>query len=55
MRAKRAFWSKTLRYYGRECLLFPFLAGPFFRKALLGNALSEVGRDLYSAAVVYCG
>lgn len=53
--AKRAFWSKTLRYYGREYVLFPVLAGPLFWKPLLGNALSEVGRDLFSAAVVYCG
>src|SRR5688572_4131911 len=28
--AKRAFWSKTLRYYGREYVVFPLLAGPFF-------------------------
>jgi linoleoyl-CoA desaturase len=53
--ARRAFWSKTLRYYGREYLLFPLLAGPFFWKTLLGNVLSEVARDVYSAAVIYCG
>jgi NADPH-dependent stearoyl-CoA 9-desaturase len=53
--AKRAFCSKTLRYYGREYVLFPLLAGPFFWKPLLGNVLSEVGRDLYAAAVIYCG
>jgi NADPH-dependent stearoyl-CoA 9-desaturase len=53
--AKRRFWSKTLRYYGREYALFPLLAGPFFWKPLLGNALSEVARDVYAAAVVYCG
>ncbi|HWO08594.1 MAG TPA: fatty acid desaturase [Polyangiaceae bacterium] len=53
--ARRAFWSKTLRYYGREYLLFPLLAGPFFWKPLLGNVLSEVGRDVFSAAVIYCG
>ncbi len=53
--ARRAFWSKTMRYYGREYVLFPLLAGPFFWKTLLGNVLSEVGRDVYSAAVIYCG
>ncbi|MET0342109.1 MAG: acyl-CoA desaturase [Polyangiales bacterium] len=54
--AKRAFWSKTARYYGREYGLFPVLAGPYlWWKPLLGNALSEVGRDVYSAAVIYCG
>lgn len=53
--AKRAFWSKTLHYYGREYIFFALLAGPFFWKPLLGNVLSEVGRDLCSAAVIYCG
>jgi linoleoyl-CoA desaturase len=31
------------------------LAGPFFAKVMLGNALSELGRDLYAAAIIYCG
>lgn len=53
--AQRAFAKKILRYYAREYLLFPLLAGPFFGKVLLGNILSEVGRDLYAAAIIYCG
>lgn len=53
--AKRSFLRKTLRYYGREYVFFPLLAGPFFWKVLLGNMLSEVGRDLYAAATIYCG
>jgi NADPH-dependent stearoyl-CoA 9-desaturase len=53
--ARRTFFSKLARYYGREYVLFPALAGPFFWKVLLGNVLSEVGRDIYSAAVIYCG
>jgi fatty acid desaturase len=53
--AKRAFTSKLLRYFGREYVFFPLLAGPFFPKVLLGNILSEVGRDTYAAAVIYCG
>lgn len=52
---KRRAVSKLARYYAREYLLFPALAGPFFWKTLLGNALAEVGRDLYSAATIYCG
>ena len=47
--------SKFARYYGREYVLFPLLAGPFFWKTLLGNALSDVGRDLFAAATIYCG
>jgi linoleoyl-CoA desaturase len=53
--AKRAAVRKFLRYHAREYLLFPALAGPFFWKTVLGNALSEVGRDVYAGAVIYCG
>jgi linoleoyl-CoA desaturase len=52
---KRGAFNKWLRYYGREYGLFPLLAGPFFPKVLLANALSELGRDLYAAAIIYCG
>lgn len=53
--AKRAFVSKMVRHYGKEYVLFPMLAGPFFGKVLLGNLLSEVARDVYAAAIIYCG
>jgi NADPH-dependent stearoyl-CoA 9-desaturase len=52
---RRTFGSKFLRYYGREFVFFPLLAGPFFGKVLLGNLLSDVGRDLYAGAIIYCG
>lgn len=53
--AYRAFVSKHLRHYGREYVFFPLLAGPFFPKVLLGNLISEVARDLFAAAIIYCG
>ncbi len=53
--ARRAFFSKMTRYYGKEYVFYPLLAGPFFWKTLLGNVLSDVGRDVYSAATIYCG
>jgi linoleoyl-CoA desaturase len=53
--AKRTFISKLGRYYGREYVFFPLLAGPFFWKVLLGNVLSEVGRDVCAGAIIYCG
>ncbi|HKU41948.1 MAG TPA: acyl-CoA desaturase [Polyangiales bacterium] len=53
--AHQAFVAKWLRYYGREYIFFPLLAGPFFAKVLLANLLSEVGRDLYAGAIIYCG
>ncbi len=49
------FLSKMVRYYGREYVFFPLLAGPFFWKVLLGNVMSEVGRDICAGAVIYCG
>lgn len=55
----RGAWRKALRkyvpYYGVEYVLFPALAGPLFWKVLLGNWLSELMRDIYSAATIYCG
>jgi NADPH-dependent stearoyl-CoA 9-desaturase len=53
--AQRTFLSKMARYYGREYLFFPLLAGPFFGKVLLGNVLSEIGRDICAGAIIYCG
>lgn len=53
--AQRAFWSKAVRYHAREYVFFPLLAGPFFWKTLLGNALSELGKDLYAGTIIYCG
>jgi NADPH-dependent stearoyl-CoA 9-desaturase len=57
--SKRAAWRRALRkygpYYAKEYIFFPALAGPFFWKVLLGNWLSEVMRDVYSAATIYCG
>lgn len=46
---------KAAAYYAREYVLFPVLAGPLWWKVLLGNWLSEVLRDAYSAAALYAG
>ncbi len=53
--ARRAALRKLLHYYGREYVFFPALSGPFFSKTLLANMLSEVGRDVFAAATIYCG
>jgi NADPH-dependent stearoyl-CoA 9-desaturase len=52
--ARRAA-RKAIPYYAREYVLFPALAGPFWWKVLLGNFLSELARDVYSAAALYTG
>ena len=46
---------KATPYYAREYLVLPAFAGPMWWKALLGNALSELARDLYSIAALYAG
>lgn len=58
----RALWGlhreagrKYVPYYLREYVLFPLLAGAGWWKVLLGNAMAEVMRDLYSAATIFCG
>ena len=53
--AFKAALRKYLPYYFKEFVFFPALAGPFFWKVMLGNWLSELMRDLYSAATIYCG
>ncbi len=53
--AHRAALGKFIRYYGKEYIFYPLLAGPFFWKTLLGNVLSDVGRDVWAGAVIYCG
>ncbi len=42
-------------YYAYEYLLWPILAGTMWWKVLLGNWISEVLKELYSAATVFCG
>lgn len=50
-----AIARKALPYYAREYAMLPALAGPLWWKALLGHALSEVLRDVFSAAALYAG
>jgi len=55
----RDAWKRALRgwgpYYLREMVFWPALAGPLFLKVLAGNVLSDVMRDIYSAATIFCG
>jgi linoleoyl-CoA desaturase len=55
----RRAWERALRkyvpYYFKNYFFFPALAGPMFGKVLLGNALAELLRDVYSAATIVCG
>lgn len=54
-KAKKAALDKFVRYYGREFVFFPMLAGPFFAKVVVGNLVTELARNLYTAITIYCG
>lgn len=54
-RARHRFMRKVVPYYRKEFVVFPLLAGPRFARVLLGNALTEGARDVYTAATIYCG
>ncbi len=59
LKSRRQAWKAALRkyvpYYAKNYGLYPALAGPLWWKVLLGNAIAELGRDVYSAATIYCG
>ena len=48
-RIAKAF--RAARPFAREFIVLPVLAGPLWWKALLGNALSEIMRELFTAAL----
>lgn len=51
----RKAMRKFIPYYGREYVLYPLLAGPFFWKVMAGNYLSELLRDIWTSLSLYCG
>ncbi|MGE3286857.1 MAG: fatty acid desaturase [Pseudonocardia sp.] len=54
-RRLKAIGRKIGRQAGKDYVLFPLLAGPFFLPVLLGNASANVIRNLWSHAVIFCG
>jgi linoleoyl-CoA desaturase len=58
LRAHYALLRKYFYYYAKEALVFPALAalaGVGFWKVLLGNFLSDVLRNIYTALSIHCG
>lgn len=47
--------KKTLRQLGKDYLLFPLLAGPFFLPVLLGNLVANGIRNLWTFTIIFCG
>lgn len=52
---KQAFFGKGLRQLCKDYLLFPLLCFPLFFEVLLGNLLSNILRNWWTATVIFCG
>lgn len=51
----KAMYAKMGKQIFKDYIFFPALAGPFFWKVILGNAMANVGRNLWASAVIFCG
>lgn len=50
-----AVLRKMARVVGKDYVLFPLLAGPFFLPVLLGNMTANLMRNLWAFAIIFCG
>jgi fatty acid desaturase len=51
----KSFARKGAKQAFKDYIFFPALAGPFFWKVMLGNALANLGRNLWASAIIFCG
>jgi linoleoyl-CoA desaturase len=51
----RPVGRKMARQIGKDYVLFPLLAGPFFLPVLLGNVLANVLLNLWTYIIIFCG
>ena len=58
-KAKQPIRNRMLRKAAKQAfkdyVFFPALAGPFFWKTMLGNAMANIGRNLWASAIIFCG
>ncbi|PKM23278.1 MAG: acyl-CoA desaturase [Gammaproteobacteria bacterium HGW-Gammaproteobacteria-14] len=47
--------KKIARQVGKDYILFPLLAGPYFLSVLLANIAANLIRNLWAYAVIFCG
>lgn len=47
--------KKATRQVAKDYVIFPALAGPFAVKVLAGNALANLGRNLWASTIIFCG
>ncbi|MCU1453801.1 MAG: fatty acid desaturase [Acidimicrobiales bacterium] len=48
-------WRKARKQVGKDYVLFPALAGPFFLPVVAGNAVANLARNLWSFTIIFCG
>ena len=46
---------KAARQIGKDYVFFPILAGPSFLPVMLGNAGANLGRNLWTFGIIFCG
>ena len=51
----RELRNKILRSLGKDYILFPLLAGPYFLSVFLANLAANLIRNLWAYAVIFCG
>ena len=51
----RPVGRKMLRQIVKDYVFFPLLAGPFFLPVLLGNAVANVLRNVWTYTIIFCG
>ena len=51
----KAFGRKTMRQVFKDYIFFPILAGPAFVPVLVGNAVANLVRNLWTSTIIFCG
>ncbi len=51
----KRFARKASRQFAKDYVLFPLLAGPMAPKVVLGNAMANLGRNLWASTIIFCG
>ncbi len=54
-RETRPVAAKMGRQLGKDYLLFPALAGPFFLPVMLGNLVANGMRNIWTYVIIFCG
>ncbi len=51
----KRFAKKTAKQVTKDYIVFPLLAGPMAPKVVAGNAMANLGRNLWSSTIIFCG